>query len=122
MERDANHRRIALVAENAHREVLGFAIASLISPQAELETLVVAAEAQGRGIGRALLSRLLAAMKTFSITEVTIEVRPSNHSALSLYRSFGFIQVGRRSLYYADPAEDALVLTARIEAGASGGP
>jgi ribosomal-protein-alanine N-acetyltransferase len=35
----------------------------------------------------------------------------SNVDAQSLYRSFGFAEVGRRIRYYDDNGEDALVMT-----------
>ncbi|MBF0443725.1 MAG: GNAT family N-acetyltransferase, partial [Oligoflexales bacterium] len=43
------------------------------------------------------------------ITELFLEVRPSNKSALKLYQSFGFIKVSIRKKYYSD-GEDALIL------------
>jgi len=108
-------RRIALVAENPDG-VVAFAIASVIAPQAELETIAVAAEVQRQGIACLLLTRLFAALKTFSVTEVTLEVRASNRSALAFYGSSGFSQTGLRPLYYADPQEDALILGRRLTA------
>jgi ribosomal-protein-alanine N-acetyltransferase len=39
-----------------------------------------------------------------------LEVRPSNTAARALYESFGFQEVGRRPLYYADTEEDAILL------------
>jgi ribosomal-protein-alanine N-acetyltransferase len=40
----------------------------------------------------------------------TLEVKPSNQAALSLYQKFGFIEAGRRRGYYKDTGEDALIL------------
>jgi len=37
-------------------------------------------------------------------------VRPSNRPALNLYKSLGFVPVGRRPGYYEDTGEDALIL------------
>ena len=44
-------------------------------------------------------------------TGATLEVRPSNHAALSLYQKYRFQEVGRRRHYYTDNREDALILT-----------
>lgn len=41
----------------------------------------------------------------------TLDVRVSNVDAQSLYRAFGFVEVGRRIRYYDDNDEDALVMT-----------
>jgi ribosomal-protein-alanine N-acetyltransferase len=42
-----------------------------------------------------------------------LEVRPSNQSAISLYKKFGFFEVGRRKKYYGD--EDAIMMVRRKE-------
>ena len=39
-----------------------------------------------------------------------LEVRDSNAAARMLYRQLGFAEEGRRSAYYRDPEEDALLL------------
>jgi ribosomal-protein-alanine N-acetyltransferase len=43
--------------------------------------------------------------------DVFLEVRPSNHVALTLYESMGFVRVGLRKAYYqaSGGREDALV-------------
>ncbi len=42
---------------------------------------------------------------------MTLEVRASNEAAQSLYRAFDFDVVGRRTGYYTDDGEDALIMT-----------
>ena len=41
---------------------------------------------------------------------VTLEVRPSNVSAIALYEGFGFDSHGYRKGYYPDNGEDALIM------------
>ncbi len=101
--------RIALVAAGTKPgSVLGFTVASLLPPQAELETMAVVREGQRRGIGRQLIHALIHELKTAGAQELLLEVRASNHPARAFYRSLGFVQTGRRSGYYADPVEDAV--------------
>lgn len=108
-------RRIALVATNASSdEVLGFTVASLIPPEAELENIAVAREAQRRGIGRLLLSELVNQLKLAGIDSLHLEVRALNHAAIGLYNSFGFSETGRRTRYYSGPVEDAVMMTLRL--------
>jgi ribosomal-protein-alanine acetyltransferase len=76
--------------------------------------LVVAPEAEGQGIGTALVEAVLARVRDRGAVECYLEVRESNQAAQSLYRHFGFAQVGRRRRYYALPTEDALVMRLRI--------
>ena len=104
-------RRLACVAEEATTGVLaGFAVASLNSPQSELESIAVAAEFQRRGVGGRLWRFLASVLAENGASEAFLEVRASNRRALALYRSLGFAEAGRRPRYYADPAEDAVIL------------
>jgi ribosomal-protein-alanine N-acetyltransferase len=48
------------------------------------------------------------------VTLAFLEVRPSNAQALKLYESLGFQVIGRRTGYYFDTGEDALVMEARL--------
>ena len=63
------------------------------------------------GVGRALMNELLASCKSLDLAFATLEVRASNTPAVSLYKSLGFKEVGRRKNYYKEPSEDALLLT-----------
>ena len=54
-------------------------------------------------------------LKALHLQWITLEVRPSNASALALYTTQGFQQVGRRPKYYQKPTEDALLLTKYFE-------
>ncbi len=115
LEPSSTPRRIAIVAaELTNDEPVGFAVSNLLAPQAELETVAVAAEAQGQGIGRVLLERLFAELRQAGAVEVFLESRTSNLSALGLYRRLGFRETGNRSGYYTDPIEDAVVMSLTI--------
>ena len=108
-------QRIALVAEGVEGgTVAGFAVASVLPPQAELETIAVAAEGQRRGVGRILFATLAGELGIAQVQELFLEVRASNAPALGFYRSLGFSEIGRRQRYYVDPVEDALLLTLRL--------
>jgi len=102
-------RRIALVAE-VGGEVAGFVVASVVVPQAELESIVVAAAAQGQGIGAVLLAALMGELRLSRVAEVSLELRESNRMAGRLYERAGFREVGRRRGYYREPEEDAVLL------------
>jgi ribosomal-protein-alanine N-acetyltransferase len=103
--------RIALVAEDPESHaVAGFAAASLLPPQAELETIAVAVETQRRGLARKLFFALAAEIRSAQISEIILEVRASNLPALSLYRRLNFEDIGLRPSYYHDPVEDAVMM------------
>ena len=89
--------------------VTGFMIYWVIPPEAHLINLAVAPAGQGRGIGRAMVERLLAMARAEAVSQIFLEVRPSNLVAQRLYAGAGFEQIDVRRGYYADNGEDALV-------------
>jgi ribosomal-protein-alanine N-acetyltransferase len=109
---ESTPRRIALVAEIG--SVAGFAVASVVAGQSELETIAVAGAFQRRGVARGLFAALSGELSELGVTDVLLEVRASNGPALELYRALGFQEGGRRSRYYADPVEDAVLLGLRL--------
>ena len=95
---------------SANGRVVGFAVAGLMAPEAELETIAVVAEAQRRGVGGRLLRALVEELRAEQVTELILEVRASNRKAQGFYRAQGFKETGRRPGYYADPEEDAVLM------------
>ena len=69
-----------------------------------------------RGIARRLLGAILEDARGRRLRSVTLEVRPTNDEARTLYESFGFRVVGRRRGYYYDTGEDALIMESDLEA------
>lgn len=108
-------RRIALVAEDAATgAVAGFGVASFTPPEAELETIAVAAEFQRRGVARHIFEEMAAALGREQVSEIALEVRASNFRAEAFYNALGFAQAGHRPRYYADPVEDAVLMRLRL--------
>jgi ribosomal-protein-alanine N-acetyltransferase len=105
----AHPPRLALLAEFAGR-IAGFAILSILGPEAELESIAVAPEAQRQGVGRALLHAAFSASLSAGAATLLLEIRASNTSAAALYRQTGFRETGRRPGYYTDPKEDAILM------------
>jgi ribosomal-protein-alanine N-acetyltransferase len=117
---DSAPRRIALVAAGPQPgSIHGFAVASLLPPQAELETIAVDPESQRLGLGKSLFQALAAELKAAGVGELQLEVRTSNRPAQSFYRALGFVETGRRKAYYADPIEDAVLMGLRFADGLS---
>lgn len=76
-----------------------------------IDNIAVFPEFRGTGVGRELLAALIdEAVKTGG-SFISLEVRPSNEIAVSLYQSMGFAEAGRRKKFYQNPAEDGLILT-----------
>ncbi|MCL2344540.1 MAG: ribosomal protein S18-alanine N-acetyltransferase [Desulfobulbus sp.] len=92
-------------------ELLGFSVVMQVIDEAHLLNIGIAIPHQGRGHGARLLRQVMERASLTGATRLFLEVRPSNESAVKLYRHFGFRQIGQRKDYY--PAvtgrEDALV-------------
>ncbi len=99
--------RVALVIEDG--SVQGFIVGRDLGPEWEIENIVIASAAQGRGLGTRLVQELLKLAQTQGAQAVFLEVRESNRAARALYATLGFVESGRRKSYYRNPDEDALV-------------
>jgi len=93
-------------------EIVGYGIMSVAAGEAHLLNICVAGALRRQGIGRALLGYLLRRAQTFRAQRMFLEVRPSNESAINMYRQAGFETLGVREGYYKarDGSEDAVVL------------
>lgn len=69
-----------------------------------------------RGLARQLLGAILTDGHSRRLRSVTLEVRPTNEEARTLYESLGFRVVGRRRGYYYDTGEDALIMETDLQA------
>lgn len=109
-------KRVAFVAEDSRTgAVVGFVVAGLVPPEAELETIAVSAGYQRQGVARRLFAALEGELSRSQVSEVLLEVRESNQPAQAFYISLGFVEEGRRPSYYADPVEDAVLMRLRLE-------
>ena len=98
-----------LVAEE-DGEILGYAGAWVILDESHITNIAVREDARGRGIGRMLTSQLLRILSNLGACYATLEVRVSNERAQNLYKSLGFVSVGKRKRYYEDNNEDAFLM------------
>ena len=90
--------------------VVGLGCFWSILEEAHITILAVHPNYQRQGLGKLLLYALLGQARKRLLEWATLEVKPSNQAALSLYHKFGFTEVGRRRRYYKDTGEDALIL------------
>ena len=95
-------------------QIVGYVNASVILDEAELNRLAVFGTHRGKGIGKLLVDTLLDYLKGQNITLVRLEVRASNHPAISLYNSKKFKQYAVRKNYYSNPEEDAVLMSLTI--------
>jgi ribosomal-protein-alanine N-acetyltransferase len=96
----------------------GFAMLRVTGPEAEILTVEVRPQAQGRGVGTWLLAQVMDRARGAGVTELHLEVAHDNAPARRLYAKAGFDAVGTRPGYYrmADGScVDALLMRRGLE-------
>ena len=96
--------------------LVGFVLFRSAGDEAEILSIAVRRSHRGRGHGRLLMDEALRRLYRERIRTCFLEVDPDNASAVSLYRSLGFAQVGARKGYYDRPGATAgAALVMRLE-------
>lgn len=98
-----------VVAEVGER-LVGYAGLASAGELADVQTIAVARDHWGTGLGSVLLTELLRAATAFECAEVMLECRIDNIRAQKLYERFGFEAIGFRRGYYQPGNVDALVM------------
>ncbi len=78
----------------------------------EMKRLYVRPDHRGMGIGTALCHQIIEKGRLLGYTEMLLDTLASMHSALALYRSFGFKQI---EPYYHNPLPDAQYLALKLD-------
>lgn len=92
-------------------KILGYAGMWIMADEAHITSIAADRNHRRRGIGEALLIRLIEMAIKFQARIVTLEVRVSNRVAQNLYYKFGFDNLGIRKGYYLDNKEDAVIMS-----------
>lgn len=103
--------------ENSHflvafsDKVLGYIGVQEICGEAYITNVAVFNEYRNHGVGRKLLQTAVKKAKSRNCEFITLEVRESNVSAISLYESEGFDVAGVRKNFYSAPTENGIIYT-----------
>ena len=98
---DAGHLPFARLVARAGGSVIGWAALSPVSQRkaysgvAEV-SVYVAAHSRGKGVGRALLERLIQESEQNGIWTLQAAVFPENAATIAVHKRCGFREVGRR--------------------------
>lgn len=104
------------VVARSEGRIVGYAGTFAVGPEVDVQTVAVAADAQGRGIGRLLVQHLVEHARQAGARVLHLEVRADNAPALALYERLGFVATGRRRDYYGR-GRDALLMSRQLGDG-----
>ncbi len=98
---DAGHLSGVRIVARSGGEVLGWAALSPVSGRCVYQgvaevSIYIAERAQGRGVGRLLMSRLVADSEAAGLWTLQAGIFPENVASIALHQSAGFRVVGQR--------------------------
>jgi ribosomal-protein-alanine N-acetyltransferase len=120
-ELQGNNRELMLVATIADAErrkglhrLAGYIVGRMGADELHINNVAVREGYRRRGVGRELLTRIVEEGKRSGVARAFLELRAGNSAALALYEECGFQVTARRTRYYSDPVEDALVMIIQL--------
>ncbi len=111
---DAKNNHTNFYVFVADNKAVGYVGISVILDEGYMTNLAVLPEYRKKGIATALLNKLDAFASENKLSFISLEVRKSNLSAISLYEKFGYKTEGVRKNFYDAPKEDAYIMTKRL--------
>ena len=102
--------RAVYLAALAGETVVGYAGMWHVVNEGHVTNVAVAEEHRRKGVGGALIARLIAVARERDMMGVTLEVGIDNLPAQRLYARHGFKAEGIRKNYYKDTREDAVIM------------
>lgn len=102
-----------IVAEE-NSVVLGYLGLNFILDEGYIANIATHPSYRKQGIATGLLNDVLTFGKNNKLSFLSLEVRESNTSAISLYEKFDFKNVGTRKNFYSNPTENAVIMTVNL--------
>ncbi|MGW0840269.1 ribosomal protein S18-alanine N-acetyltransferase [Streptomyces sp. NPDC002787] len=106
----ATRRYFVAESPEENGRIVGYGGLASAGDVADVQTIAVAREHWGTGLGALILTELLRAATAFECAQVMLECRVDNVRAQKLYERFGFEAIGFRRGYYQPGNVDALVM------------
>ena len=84
----------------SHPKPVGYLKARVTRDEIEIISIIIDKKFRKIGIGKSLLNKLLNIAVKKKINNIFLEVSVENQIAISLYKKFNFIKIGKRKNYY----------------------
>ena len=110
MEKELENKLAIYIVAMEDDKVVGYAGMWHVVTEGHITNIAVHKDYRGKGVGQALVKGLIDIAKEKEMIGVTLEGRPSNETALHIYKKYGFKLSGVRKEYYDDNKEDAYIM------------
>jgi ribosomal-protein-alanine N-acetyltransferase len=110
----SNSNSKSFVALSETGIIVGYCFFWNLGKELEVHTIAVDTAWRKHGIGKLLVNQIIIEANLLSINKVMLEVRESNVSATSLYKSLGFTVDSMRKNYYRE-GENAVLMSRSIK-------
>ena len=94
-------------------QIVGYASFRYVGKQGDVNTVAVASDQQGKGIGTALMDWLESQAVLRNVREIFLDVRSDNEPAIKMYAARGYERIDIRRNYYGNTI-DANVMRKRV--------
>lgn len=103
-----------VIIHKVEKKIIGYIIFWHIKEGVQISNIAIHPDFRRMGIGETVLRQVMDQVRRKGEKFVTLEVRPSNRAALSLYQKLGFEILAIMKDYYSYPQEHALVMRKRL--------
>lgn len=108
------------VPEHAGKpQLLGYVIFYYVLDEGEIARIATSPQHRRQGVAVRLLEKMRAFSYEQNITRWLLDVRISNETAIHFYKAAGFAKDGVRKNFYANPPEDAILMSCEVETSGS---
>lgn len=100
-------------------QLLGYVIFYYVLDEGEIARIATSPQHRRQGVAVRLLEKMRAFSYEQNITRWLLDVRISNETAIHFYKAAGFAKDGVRKNFYANPPEDAILMSCEVETSGS---
>lgn len=112
--KDSKNPLAQYVIAKIDSKIIGYGGFWAVVDEGQITNIAVSEKMRRHGIGKKILGELIKKAKDKNLNRLTLEVRQSNLSAISLYSGLNFTKTGLRKNYYKNPTENAVLMDLEI--------
>lgn len=109
-----DQKQTMLLAAYEDKKLIGYLILYYVLEDGEIARIAVDDSCRRQGVASRMFTELKNLCKDIGVSKLLLDVRESNAAAHAFYEEQGFVRDGIRKNYYADPVENAVLMSFEI--------